>query len=114
MKRRTGGGGSSVPPETILAPCSDRVRALANAVRAILAVGGSINSVKHMQAVASEAKCVVDIYGLFEKQAKRPGQMVGKSPYLQSVHVMGPASLIGGIHPVTIDELAKTITTVSR
>jgi tRNA-2-methylthio-N6-dimethylallyladenosine synthase len=44
---------------------------------------------------------------LFEKQARRPGQMVGKSPYLQSVHVMGPASLIGGIHPVTIDELGS-------
>ena len=44
---------------------------------------------------------------LFEKPAKRPGQMVGKSPYLQSVHVMGPASLTGGIHSVTIDELGS-------
>ncbi len=44
---------------------------------------------------------------LFEKAAKRPGQMVGKSPYLQSVHVMGSANLIGGIYPVTIDELGS-------
>ena len=28
---------------------------------------------------------------LFEKPAKRPGQIVGKSPYLQSVHVMAPS-----------------------
>jgi len=44
---------------------------------------------------------------LFEKPAKRPGQVVGKSPYLQSVHVMGPESLIGQIHPVTIDTIGS-------
>jgi tRNA-2-methylthio-N6-dimethylallyladenosine synthase len=49
---------------------------------------------------------------LFEKPAKRPGQVVGKSPYLQSVHVMtpegmGPESLIGEIHPVTIDTIGS-------
>ena len=44
---------------------------------------------------------------LFEKPGKRPGQMVGKSPYLQSVHVMGPASLIGEIHPVKIDHIGS-------
>ena len=42
---------------------------------------------------------------LFEKSAKKPGQIVGKSPYLQSVHVMGPTHMIGQIHPVTITEL---------
>ena len=44
---------------------------------------------------------------LFEKPGKRPGQMVGKSPYLQSVHVMGPSSLIGEIHPVKIDHIGS-------
>ncbi len=48
---------------------------------------------------------------LFEKPAKRPGQIVGKSPYLQSVHVthdvMGPSSLIGEIHPVQIDTIGS-------
>ena len=43
--------------------------AFANAVRAILSIGGSINSVKHLQAVASEGHCEVDIYALFEKFA---------------------------------------------
>jgi dihydroxy-acid dehydratase len=35
----------------------------------ILSVSGSINSVKHLQAVAAEAECDVDVYGLFERLA---------------------------------------------
>jgi tRNA-2-methylthio-N6-dimethylallyladenosine synthase len=34
---------------------------------------------------------------LFEKPGRRPGQVVGRSPYLQPVHVMAPSSLIGEI-----------------
>jgi tRNA-2-methylthio-N6-dimethylallyladenosine synthase len=41
---------------------------------------------------------------LFEKQGKREGQLVGKSPYLQSVHVLTTENLIGTIHSVTIKE----------
>jgi tRNA-2-methylthio-N6-dimethylallyladenosine synthase len=33
---------------------------------------------------------------------RRPGQIAGRSPYLQAVHMDGPASLIGQIVPVTI------------
>ena len=44
---------------------------------------------------------------LFEKSAKRPGQIVGKSPYLQSVHAMAPATMIGEIHPVMIDTIGS-------
>jgi tRNA-2-methylthio-N6-dimethylallyladenosine synthase len=44
---------------------------------------------------------------LFEKPAQRPGQVTGRSPYLQSVHVMGPATLIGEIHPVTISRIGS-------
>lgn len=40
--------------------------AFANAVRAVLAVGGSVNCIKHLQAVATEADLPVDVYGLFE------------------------------------------------
>jgi tRNA-2-methylthio-N6-dimethylallyladenosine synthase len=42
---------------------------------------------------------------LFEKPGHHPGQIVGRSPYLQPVHVMGPSTLIGTIRPVTITEL---------
>jgi tRNA-2-methylthio-N6-dimethylallyladenosine synthase len=44
---------------------------------------------------------------LFEKSGKRAGQIVGKTPYLQTVQVMAPASLIGEIHPVTITDLGS-------
>ncbi|MGD0705025.1 MAG: dihydroxy-acid dehydratase [Trebonia sp.] len=51
-------------PRDILTPA-----AFANAVTAILSVSGSINSVKHLQAVAAEAECDVDVYRLFETLA---------------------------------------------
>src|SRR5262249_33719112 len=68
-------------PRDILTPL-----AFANAVRAILAVGGSINTVKHMQAVATEAQCDVDIYGLFEKFA-------ADTPVLTAVRPVGEHSI---------------------
>jgi tRNA-2-methylthio-N6-dimethylallyladenosine synthase len=40
---------------------------------------------------------------LFEKPGRQPGQAVGRSPYLQAVHVEGAAHLIGAIRSVTID-----------
>lgn len=39
---------------------------------------------------------------LFEKPGRRAGQIVGRSPFLQPVHVDGPANLIGTIAPVEI------------
>jgi tRNA-2-methylthio-N6-dimethylallyladenosine synthase len=39
---------------------------------------------------------------LFEKAGRHPGQMVGRSPYLQPVHVAGPAELRGTVAPVDI------------
>jgi tRNA-2-methylthio-N6-dimethylallyladenosine synthase len=41
---------------------------------------------------------------LFERPGRRVGQLVGRSPYLQPVQVIAPASLIGGIGAVTITE----------
>jgi len=40
---------------------------------------------------------------LFEKPGKRKGQIHGRSPYLQSVHVEGPAELIGQIGLVEVE-----------
>jgi tRNA-2-methylthio-N6-dimethylallyladenosine synthase len=42
---------------------------------------------------------------LLEGHGKRPGQLVGKSPWLQAVHVDGPAERIGEIVRVTIDTI---------
>lgn len=39
---------------------------------------------------------------LFTGPGRRPGQMAGRSPWLQPVHLTGPASLIGSETPVTI------------
>jgi tRNA-2-methylthio-N6-dimethylallyladenosine synthase len=39
---------------------------------------------------------------LFEKPGRHAGQLVGRSPYLQPVHVTAPPSLIGQLLPVTI------------
>jgi tRNA-2-methylthio-N6-dimethylallyladenosine synthase len=39
---------------------------------------------------------------LFEKPGRHPGQMVGRSPYLQAVHVIGPSSLTGEIASIRI------------
>ncbi len=42
---------------------------------------------------------------LFEKPGRKAGQAVGRSPYLQPVHVEGAADLIGEIRDVTILEV---------
>jgi tRNA-2-methylthio-N6-dimethylallyladenosine synthase len=39
---------------------------------------------------------------LFDKPGRHPGQLVGRSPYLQAVHAMAPASALGAILPVTL------------
>jgi len=54
--------------------------AFANAVRAVLAVGGSVNCIKHLQAVATEAGSGVDVYGLFETLADETPVLAGVRP----------------------------------
>jgi len=52
---------------------------------------------------AFNARCVgrtLDV--LFEKPGRLPGQLVGRSPYLQPVQAMAPAALIGAVRAVTI------------
>jgi tRNA-2-methylthio-N6-dimethylallyladenosine synthase len=43
---------------------------------------------------------------LLEKPGRHPGQLIGRSPYLQSVHLDAPEALIGRIMPVDIIALA--------
>ncbi len=62
-------------PRDILKP-----GAFANAVRAVLAVGGSLNAVKHLQAVATEAESGVDVYGLFESLGPVTPVLAGVRP----------------------------------
>ncbi|MGY6663425.1 MAG: tRNA (N6-isopentenyl adenosine(37)-C2)-methylthiotransferase MiaB [Glycocaulis sp.] len=44
---------------------------------------------------------------LFERKGRNPGQLGGRSPYLQGVHCDGPASLIGQIAMVEIVSASK-------
>ncbi|WP_417494046.1 tRNA (N6-isopentenyl adenosine(37)-C2)-methylthiotransferase MiaB [Maricaulis sp.] len=44
---------------------------------------------------------------LFEKAGRIAGQLHGRSPYLQSVHVDGPAELIGRIGMVRIEDASR-------
>ena len=44
---------------------------------------------------------------LFERAAREPGQIVGRTPYLQPAHVMASADIIGQVLPVTIDSLER-------
>ncbi|HEU5017396.1 MAG TPA: tRNA (N6-isopentenyl adenosine(37)-C2)-methylthiotransferase MiaB [Pseudolabrys sp.] len=48
---------------------------------------------------------VIDV--LLEKPGRRPGQLVGRTPYLQAVQVMAPAALIGKTVPATITEVGS-------
>lgn len=68
-------------PRDILTP-----GAFANAVRAMLAVGGSVNTVKHLQAVAAEGGIDVDIYRLFETCAN-------DTPVLAAVRPVGERTI---------------------
>src|ERR1700744_4345099 len=44
---------------------------------------------------------------LFERSARNPGQIVGRTAYLQPAHVMAPESIIGQVLPVRIDSLER-------
>ncbi len=44
---------------------------------------------------------------LLEKPGRHPGQLVGKTPYLQTVQLMAPASMVGALAPVVITEIGS-------
>lgn len=54
--------------------------AFANAVKAVLAIGGSLNAVKHLQAVATEAGSGVDVYAMFERFGPETPVVAGIRP----------------------------------
>ena len=62
-------------PRDILTPAAFR-----NAVAAVLAVSGSINSVKHLQAIAVEAGVDVDISALFAELGREVGPLTAIRP----------------------------------
>ncbi len=57
---------------------------------------------REQQAAFNVASCGLVLPVLFTGPGRRPGQLSGRSPFLQPVHVDGPISLIGQVAPVTI------------
>ena len=70
-------------PRAIMTP-----DAFANAAMAVLAVAGSINCIKHLQATAVEAGSDLDFYKLFD-------EMTNKVPVISAVRPMGDSSIEG-------------------
>jgi dihydroxy-acid dehydratase len=67
--------GQQVRPRDILTAGAFR-----NAVTAVLAISGSVNCIKHLQAVAVEAGCDADVYALFEELAPRVPLLTAVKP----------------------------------
>ena len=44
---------------------------------------------------------------LFERPARNPGQIVGRTAYLQPAHVMAPPDIIGQVLPVTVRSIER-------
>ena len=96
-------------PRDILTPA-----AFKNAVTTVLSVSGSINSVKHLQAVAVEAEAGVDVYRLFETLADgvpllteiRPN---GETPIEEFEDAGGTRALMKQLEPL-LDGGALTVT----
>src|SRR5215469_7869731 len=101
--------GEDLRPRDILSP-----EAFGNAVITILSVSGSINSVKHLQAVAAEAECGADVYRLFERLAGdvplltaiRPN---GETPIEDFEDAGGTRALMKQLEPL-LDGQALTVT----
>jgi tRNA-2-methylthio-N6-dimethylallyladenosine synthase len=63
--------------------------------------------IEHHQA-AFMARCRGETFDvLFDRIGRHPGQIAGRSPYLQPVQVMGRPELIGTVAPVTITEVGS-------
>jgi tRNA-2-methylthio-N6-dimethylallyladenosine synthase len=67
-----------------------------------------LNALLEAQQAAFNARQVGRVLPvLFEKLGRHPGQIIGRSPYLQAVHATAPDRLIGQIAPVRIESSAR-------
>ncbi|MBV9558824.1 MAG: tRNA (N6-isopentenyl adenosine(37)-C2)-methylthiotransferase MiaB [Pseudolabrys sp.] len=61
--------------------------------------------IKKQQIAFNSAQIGRTLDVLLEKPGRLAGQLVGRSPYLQAVHVMAPAGMIGEVVPVTVTSM---------
>jgi len=59
------------------------------------------------QSAFNEAAIGTTVDVLFEREARNPGQIVGRTAYLQPAHVMASPDIIGQVVPVRIDSLER-------
>ena len=59
------------------------------------------------QAAFNAAAIGTTVDVLFERPARNPGQIVGRTAYLQPAHVMASADIVGQVLPVTIQSLER-------
>jgi tRNA-2-methylthio-N6-dimethylallyladenosine synthase len=64
--------------------------------------------IAEQQAAFNRSRIGMTMDVLMEKPGRKPGQIAGRSPWLQPVHLAGPPSLIGQIVPVTIEATGGT------
>jgi tRNA-2-methylthio-N6-dimethylallyladenosine synthase len=85
-------------PGTPAAAATDQVPEPAKAERL-----ARLQELLQEQQRAFNASCVGRTLSvLFEKPGRHSGQLVGRSPYLQSVHATAPMDMLGEIEPVSI------------
>jgi MiaB/RimO family radical SAM methylthiotransferase len=63
--------------------------------------------IAEQQASFNRSRLGMSIDVLFEKEGRKDGQIVGRSPWLQPVQVDAPQALIGEIEAVTVDALGS-------
>ncbi len=63
--------------------------------------------IDNQQSAFNKATIGKTIDVLFERPARNPGQMVGRTAYLQPAHVMAPENIAGQILPVRIESLER-------
>ena len=62
-------------------------------------------SLRGSNAISTHASVGRTIDVLLEKPGRLPGQLAGRTPYLQTVQVMAPRALIGSVVKVAVTEL---------
>jgi dihydroxy-acid dehydratase len=100
---------ANLRPRDVLTPAAFR-----NAVTCVLSVSGSINSVKHLQAVAAEAEAGVDVYRLFETLADQVPLVTairpnGEAPIESFEDAGGTRAVMRQLEPL-LDGTALTVT----
>ncbi len=88
-------------PGTPAADAADQVAGPVKAARL-----HELQALLHSQQTAFNAAMqgrTVDV--LVEKPGRKPGQLVGRSPWLQAVQLDAPADIVGTIQPVRIEAI---------